>query len=309
MVGSHSVIVARGVRKEYRGGVVALDNLNLQVEPGEIFGFLGPNGAGKTTLIKLVLGFIRPTTGEVALFDTHNDPATRARIGYLPERLSIPGFLTGREFLRYHGQLRRITGPELERRIETVLERVEMSDAADRRAQTYSKGMAQRIGLAQALLAKPDALLLDEPTSGMDPIGVQQIRQIMVEERTRGVTIFFNSHQLLEVEKTCDRVAILNRGRVVAQGRSEDLSSANGVVFELEQVSDAVRSMITGLDAGARFQGNRVEATIPDAEQERLLPARLVEAGARIIQYSRRRESLEEIFHRLVADAGPGAGR
>ena len=176
-------------------------------------------------------------------------------------------------------------------------------------ALTYSKGMAQRIGLAQALLAKPDALLLDEPTSGMDPIGVQQIRQIMVEERTRGVTIFFNSHQLLEVEKTCDRVAILNRGRVVAQGRSEDLSSANGVVFELEQVSDAVRSMITGLDAGARFQGNRVEATIPDAEQERLLPARLVEAGARIIQYSRRRESLEEIFHRLVADAGPGAGR
>ncbi len=232
-----SVIECAALSKSY-GSHPAIRDLALEVAAGEIFGFLGPNGAGKTTFIKILLDFIPADGGQLRILGSAPRDLDRARIGYLPERISIHPFLTGREFLRYQGQLIGLRGDDLKQRVSTALERVQMSDAADRRVADYSKGMTQRVGLAAALLGEPELLLLDEPASGLDPIGMATIREIMLAERRRGATVFFNSHQLLEVEKTCDRVAILNQGRLAAQGRSTVLSSRLGV--QLDVFGDAV---------------------------------------------------------------------
>ncbi len=302
------VIECEALSKSY-GAHPALRDLSLGVERGEIFGFLGPNGAGKTTFIKILLSFIAPGPGEIRILGSHPAELDRTRIGYLPERINIHPFLTGREFLRFQGRLIELSGKDLESRIERVLERVEMTEAADRRIGDYSKGMTQRVGLAQALLGEPELLLLDEPASGLDPLGIARIREIMLEERERGATVFFNSHQLLEVEKTCDRVAILNRGRLAAQGKSGQLSSRQGVHLEVDGAAGDVAKVVElarGIDPSADVQqdGARIELSIPDSEQERLFPARVVETGARIVRYARQLESLEDVFQRLVGANG-----
>ncbi|MCR9143481.1 MAG: ABC transporter ATP-binding protein [bacterium] len=301
------VIESESLSKSY-GSHPALRDLDLSVDRGQIFGFLGPNGAGKTTFIKILLDFIAPSGGEIRILGARPGELDRTRIGYLPERINIHPFLSGREFLRYQGQLIGLGGQDLEDRIHRVLERVEMSEAGDRRIGDYSKGMTQRVGLAAALIGEPELLLLDEPASGLDPLGIARIREIMLAERERGATVFFNSHQLLEVEKTCDRVAILNRGRVAAQGKSTDLSSRQGVHLECDGPAEAlaaVEKLARSLDGAAEVQqgGARVELSIPDPEQERVFPAKVVETGARIVKYARRLESLEDVFQRLVGGA------
>lgn len=307
---STAVIESQGLSKFY-GKLPALQNLELQVGTGEIFGFLGPNGAGKTTFIKILLAFIRPSGGSIRILGNAPEQLDRARIGYLPERVSIQPFLTGREFLHYQGRLLGLNGADLSARVQRCLERVELSEAADRRVSTYSKGMIQRVGLAQAILGEPELLLLDEPASGLDPIGIARIREIMLEERKRGATIFFNSHQLLEVEKTCDRVAILNRGRLAAQGKSSELSSRQGVSLEVSAANSELDELVRRYDATATSEstasgGTRFELSIKDEEEERRFPARVVETGARIEKYARHAESLEEIFHRLVSAGNAG---
>jgi len=203
--------------------VAALDRLNLSVPVGQVFGFLGPNGAGKTTTMHVLLGFISATSGEARIFGTDvRESIARQRIGYLQEHPDTYRFLTGRELLSMTGRLFRITGNQLRGRIDEILDQVGMKDAADRRIATYSRGMMQRICLAQALINDPDLVILDEPTSGLDPIGRMEIRKIITDLRNRGKTVFFSSHELSEVELVCDHLAILSKGHLVAQGpRSE----------------------------------------------------------------------------------------
>jgi len=216
-----------GVRfRSRQNEVVALDNLSVAVPAGRIFGFLGPNGAGKTTAIHVLLGFQQATSGSAAVFGCDvREPIARQRIGYLPEHPDVYRFLSGREMLRFAGKLCGLSGSALEQRTRAVLQEVDLTEAADRRIATYSRGMRQRICLAQALIHDPDLLILDEPTGGLDPIGRLLIRRIISDWRSRGKTVFFSSHELSEVELVCDRVCILARGRVVAQGVPHELAA------------------------------------------------------------------------------------
>jgi ABC-2 type transport system ATP-binding protein len=211
--------------REWKQGVKqAVRNLNLSVHEGEVFGFLGPNGAGKTTTMNVLLGFTNATTGDAFLFGTSvREPIARQRIGYLPELTYYYKFLTAEELLRFYARLFRIPKAEADRRIDQVLKLVELDSARKRPIKTYSKGMQQRVGLAQALINNPDLLILDEPTSGLDPIGRMKVREIIQRLRDEGKTIFFSSHELGEVETVCDRVAILHQGELKAEGRVKDL--------------------------------------------------------------------------------------
>lgn len=202
----------------------ALDDVSLTVEAGCVFGFLGPNGAGKTTAMHALLGFIRPTAGRALIFgEDVAKSIARRRIGYLPEYPETYRFLSGRELLSFAGRLFQMRGSALRKRVNALLEQVGMADAADRRIATYSRGMLQRIGLAQALVNDPDLVILDEPTGGFDPIGRIAIRSLVAGLRAQGKTVFFSSHELSEVELTCDQIAIIARGRIVARGTVEQV--------------------------------------------------------------------------------------
>jgi ABC-2 type transport system ATP-binding protein len=206
------------------GAVTALDGLDLSVPAGQVFGFLGPNGAGKTTTMHVLLGFIRATAGSARLFGQDvRESIARRRIGYLQEHPDTYRFLTGRELLRLTGRLFLLRGEDLRRRIDRTIEQVGIGQAVDRRIGTYSRGMLQRICLAQALINDPDLVILDEPTGGLDPIGRLAVRDLIADLRKQGKTVFFSSHELSEVELVCDHVAILRRGRVAAEGRAADL--------------------------------------------------------------------------------------
>ena len=210
--------------------VQALDAVDLQVTPGETFGLLGPNGAGKTTLIKILLDIVRPTRGEAALFNIPvQKPHARKRIGYLPENHRFPDFLTAGQVLDLYGQMARVPESERRQRIPPLLETVRMTPWEDVKIKKFSKGMMQRLGLAQALITDADLILLDEPTDGVDPVGRREIRDLLVELRDRGKTIFLNSHLLSEVEQVCTRVAILNQGRLVREGSIEALTASEPV--------------------------------------------------------------------------------
>jgi len=209
------IIETHELRKQF-GPTVAVSDLSLDVSAGEIFGFLGPNGAGKTTSIKMLLALVEPTsgTGQV-LGEPLGHRAARARIGFLPEHFRFHDTLTATELLRFHGRLYGLQGALLDARVDRLLARVDLVDAADRPLRGYSKGMLQRAGLAQALVHDPQLVFLDEPTSGLDPLGRLLVRDILGELRSRGVSVFLNSHLLGEVETTCDRVAFVKQGRVV----------------------------------------------------------------------------------------------
>ncbi|PYJ55789.1 MAG: ABC transporter [Verrucomicrobia bacterium] len=202
----------------------AVHNLNLSVHQGEAFGFLGPNGAGKTTTMNVLLGFTNATSGDAYIFGANvREPIARQRIGYLPELTYYYRFLTAEELLRFYAKIFNIPKPETEKRIDAVLKLVELAHARKRLIKTYSKGMQQRVGLAQALINNPDLLILDEPTSGLDPIGRMKVREIIQRLKHEGKTVFFSSHELGEVETICDRVAILHKGELKAEGRVKDL--------------------------------------------------------------------------------------
>ncbi|MCK5849746.1 MAG: ABC transporter ATP-binding protein [Kiritimatiellae bacterium] len=206
------------------GIVHALDHINLTVPQGQVFGFLGPNGAGKTTAMHVLLGFLPPTSGKAMLLGCDvRQSIARQKIGYLPERPDIYPFLTGREYLSMTGRLFLIRGQKLKTQIESTLDLVGMKESASRRISTYSRGMMQRICFAQAIINDPDLIILDEPTSGLDPIGKRDIRNIIASLKDRGKTVFFSSHELSEVELVCDHIAVLSRGRIVANGKSSNL--------------------------------------------------------------------------------------
>ena len=218
------------LRKEFglgwfRGRVLALEGLEMEVKKGEVFGLLGPNGSGKSTAMKMILGLLRPTSGsaEVCGFRA-GTIAARRQIGFLPENPYFPIFLSGAELVRYYGRLSGLGGAGLEKRVKELLELVRLGgEAGQRPLRTYSKGMLQRAGLAGALVGDPEILMLDEPTAGVDPAGSREIRDLMLELKTRGKTVIFSSHLLEQVEDVADRVIILHRGKKLREGRLEDL--------------------------------------------------------------------------------------
>jgi ABC-2 type transport system ATP-binding protein len=202
----------------------AVRGLNLSIFPGEVFGFLGPNGAGKTTTMNVLLGFVPPTSGNAYLFGVNvREPIARQRIGYLPELTYYYKFLTAEEILRFYAKIFGLSRKVANERIDSILKLVELEHARTRPIKTYSKGMQQRVGLAQALINNPDLLILDEPTSGLDPIGRMKVREIIQRLKNEGKTVFFSSHELGEVETVCDRVAILGSGQLKAEGKVADL--------------------------------------------------------------------------------------
>jgi ABC-2 type transport system ATP-binding protein len=230
IVAAPAVIKVENLRVEYPGrGIgseptVAVKGLNLQVRQGEVFGFLGPNGAGKTSTMQVLLGFREPSGGTAYLMDVEVRKAiARQRIGYLPELTYYYRFLTAEELLRFYARIFQIPKAETEKRIDQLLKLVEMEHARKRPIRTYSKGMQQRVGLAQALINNPDLLLLDEPTSGLDPLGRMKVREIIQRLKDEGKTVFFSSHELGEVETICDRVAIMHKGELKVEGHVADL--------------------------------------------------------------------------------------
>ena len=203
---------------------VALQGLDLTVQAGEVFGFLGPNGAGKTTTMNVMLGFVQPTSGTASLFGVDvREPVARQRIGYLPELTYYYKFLNAEEILRFYAKIFSIPPAETEKRIDSLLKLVELEHARKRPLKSYSKGMQQRVGLAQALINNPDLLILDEPTSGLDPLGRMKVREIIQRLKNEGKTVFFSSHEMGEVETVCDRVGIVHQGELKVQGRVADL--------------------------------------------------------------------------------------
>ncbi|HUA67384.1 MAG TPA: ABC transporter ATP-binding protein [Candidatus Saccharimonadales bacterium] len=220
----------RGLKLEIKP---ALKGLNLSVHAGEIFGFLGPNGAGKTTTINVLLGFIPPTSGAAYLFGIDvRQPIARQRIGYLPEMTYYYKFLTAEELLRFYSRIFGLPSREADQRIDQLLKLVELDAARKRLIKTYSKGMQQRVGIAQALINDPDLLILDEPTSGLDPLGRMKVREIIQRLKNEGKTVFFSSHELGEVETICDRVAIINQGELKVLGQVGELVAQHGANLE-----------------------------------------------------------------------------
>jgi len=236
-----TIIELRDLRVEYRpqsrGQLpkVAVNNLNLRVQAGQVFGFLGPNGAGKTTTMNVLLGFVQPTSGIASLFGVDvRQPIARQRIGYLPELTYYYKFLTAEELLRFYAKIFGLSREETDRRIEALIRLVELEPARKRPIKTYSKGMQQRVGLAQALINNPDLLILDEPTSGLDPLGRMKVREIIQRLKNEGKTVFFSSHELGEVETVCDRVAIVHQGQLKMEGSVSDLTAKHQA--NLEQI-------------------------------------------------------------------------
>jgi ABC-2 type transport system ATP-binding protein len=273
---------AEGLEKRY-GSTTALGGVDLELEQGELVGLLGPNGAGKSTLVKIVCGLVRPSAGSAEVCGAPaGSKAARSSLGYLAELFRFPGWSRADEVLELHQRLAGSRGGPAER-VE-LLELVGLADARERRVETMSKGMQQRLGIAQALVGSPKLLLLDEPTSALDPVGRRAVRELLEELRARGVAVLLNSHLLSEVELVCDRVVILDRGRVAAAGTPHDLTRPRGV--EIETAAGLRRFPDAGRDDAPR------------------LVAELVAAGERIYEVRVLRSDLEDVYLDLVGDRG-----
>lgn len=309
-----AAIETRELRKVYRGRAV-VDGLSLTVGEGEVFGFLGPNGAGKSTTVKMLLGLVHPSGGELqVLGGSPADPGVRARLGFLPEQFRFQTWMTGEEFLRFHGRLAGLSRAEVSARVPEVLETVGLGGRGRETLGGYSKGMLQRVGLAGAILARPRLVFLDEPTSALDPIGRVEVREIIERLRAEGVAVFLNSHLLSEVEQVCDRVAFVKAGRVLRQGSLRELM---GGVLPVDLRVDHLTPGL--LPALARLGELRhTDANTPGRvgielwlEREDTLPA-LADAvhvhGARLYALTPRRPDLETMFLELIEDT-PEAAR
>ena len=267
--------VSRRFRRLFRSReVLAVDALSLEIRPGEIYGLLGPNGSGKTTTLQMLLGLLDPSSGSIRLFGSPpRDPAARRRVGYLPEEFSGQQHLTGEETLRFYGSFFGIERRELRRRVEHWLRELDLWEHRDRRVREYSKGMKRRIGLAQCLLHEPDLVVLDEPTNGLDPLGIRKVKLLLESLRDRGAAVLISSHILPEIQDVCGRVAILDRGRKLVEGPLEALLVRSGTHRIV------------------------VEGAAPSEEQVR---GALASLGLRVQEMRPERATLEEVFIRLV---------
>jgi ABC-2 type transport system ATP-binding protein len=294
-------------RRSYR----ALDSLTLDISTGEVFGFLGPNGAGKTTTLKLLMQLIFPTSGRAEILGRPvGDIATRRRIGYLPENPSFYDYLTAEELLGYFGDLFGYSGAERRKRVSTLLDRVGIG--AERRLQLrkFSKGMLQRVGIAQALLNDPEVIFLDEPMSGLDPMGRRDVRQLILELRDQGRTVFFSSHILSDAEALCRRVGVVARGRLAASGTLADILAFQVHGWELV-MSGVSPDMMSRLESAVRrateISPGRYSLELSlDQPPDRIL-AELTAAGASLVSLNPMRDTLEDFFMKRVAEMGAGA--
>ncbi|HEY3344777.1 MAG TPA: ABC transporter ATP-binding protein [Anaerolineaceae bacterium] len=294
------------LRKEY-GDRAAVKGLTLQVLRGEVFGFLGPNGAGKTTSIKMLLGLTKPTSGSAELLGAPmGDRGVLGQIGFLPEHFRFQDWLTAREFLELHGQLYGMERRLLAVRIGELLERVGLAEFHQKQLRTFSKGMLQRIGLAQALLNHPALVFLDEPTSGLDPVGRRLVRDIIHELRKEGTSVFLNSHLLSEIEVTCDRVAIIRNGEVIRLLEMSALEQDQAsVTIRADGITPAICSGLSAWGQDIRADGNHLTLSVPNETAMPEITRFLVAQGAAVYQITPQRMSLEELFIETVGkDAG-----
>jgi ABC-2 type transport system ATP-binding protein len=290
-----------GVHKRY-GRQVALDDVTLRVEPGEVFGFLGPNGAGKTTAVKILTGLVHASAGEARVLGRPaGEPAARRRIGYLPEHFRFQDWAAGTALLDFHGRLAGVPAAQRPARVAEVLELVGLAGRGGQRIRTYSKGMSQRIGLAQALIGRPELVLLDEPTSALDPVGRREVRDLIGGLRAQGVTVFLNSHLLSEVELVCDRVAVIDRGRVVRSGRLADLvGSATALRVVVDRVDPPLLEALGRYGRVRSVEGGSLTLLVDDVEVAAAVADCTVRAGYRLFQLVPVQRSLEEAFLGLV---------
>lgn len=295
------------LRKEY-GRKIALHGLDLTVQPGEVFGFLGPNGAGKTTTVKILLGLVRSTSGQASLFGRPaGDAEARQRIGYLPENFRFHDWLTGAGLLEFHARLAGVSATERRARIPKVLDLVGLAGRGNDRISSYSKGMTQRIGLAQAIIHEPDVVLLDEPTSALDPVGRREVRDMIRSLQARGMTVFLNSHLLSEIEMVCDRVAIVDRGRVVRSGRLIDLiGGVPEVRVTVDRVDPGLLELLAAHGSITQVQDCTITLGVSDLEVAPKLADGLVRGGYRVYALVPSHQSLEDLFLSLVQSTSEG---
>jgi len=303
--------LSKRYRTTHRTDRAALLGLTLEVPPGEIYGFLGPNGAGKTTTIKLLLGLIRPTGGRgTVLGHPLGTVEARRRVGFLPESPYFYEYLRGDELLHYYGALFGLADRVRRERVESLLRLVGLWDQRRLAVRKYSRGMLQRLGLAQALINDPDLVILDEPAGGLDPIGRREMRDILLGLRERGKTVFLSSHILAEVETVCDRVAILNRGDLVAVGRiGELLAGSREMELTVQGANGSLGGHIAAIP-GATIHHGTDATVIVVPEQRYIYPIidLVRETGGHIVSLGAKRERLEDLFVKLVG-AGAPTGR
>ena len=302
--GSDLAIETTHLRKEF-GRKVAVQDLTLQVPRGEVFGFLGPNGAGKTTAVKMLMGLVHPTSGSASLLGLHpDDLRAKAKVGFLPELFRFHEWLTAEEFLDFHGQLYGMSKERRLKRVPEVLELVGLRGEAKYRLGTFSKGMQQRIGIGQAILNDPEVVLLDEPTSALDPIGRRDVRDLIHLLKSEGRTVFLNSHLLSEVELVCDRVAIIDRGKVIATGQLQDLLAAGREIeVEAGDVSPEAVQALERLTQFVELSDGHIRMTVAGRESIPLVAEILVQHGARIYSLNRH-GSLEDLFIHVIEQEG-----
>ena len=284
------------------GAVKAVQDLSLEVQQGEVFGFLGPNGAGKTTTLRVLLGLLFPTSGTARLLDIPvTDPRSRARVGYLPETPSIKRFLTAEEYLTYSAKLAGVDG--LPEKVATLLATVGLAEARKRRVGEFSKGMLQRLGLAQALISDPDLLILDEPTAGLDPIAHKEIRDLILAQKGKGKTVFLSSHLLSDVERTCDRIAILNQGRLQKLGRIQDLAEVRErLKLTVSEVTDPLLSSLRQLSPALTVDRNILYLDTQGRDLSEEVIKHVKASGVKLLSMEVERESLEDLFYRTVKE-------
>jgi ABC-2 type transport system ATP-binding protein len=312
-VTTETILEVSDLHKTFRIGflrkrIEAVRGVSFNVRHGEIFGLIGPNGAGKTTTIKMMLQLIYPDRGGVTIFGTPTgDPAARQRLGYLPENPYIYSYLKPLEFLDLCGRLTHLDRRKRAARSHALLEKLGLAHAVDRPVGRFSKGMMQRLGICQALLHEPELLILDEPFSGLDPIGRKDIRDILFEQRLQGKTLLFTSHVLSDVEMLCDRVAIVQRGKLSAYGTLDELlrPEVRRVEIELADVNASLRGELEALATSVRDLHQRVVVVVEGDTKVPTVLELAAERGARVLSVIPHRETLEDLFVRNAVDLGP----
>lgn len=303
-----------GLEKTYMVGFwrkrpkLALKPLHLTVEDGEVLGFLGPNGAGKTTTLRMLMGLVFPTAGEAKILGMDvNDPGVKAKIGFLPEQPYFYDYLTARELLAYYGRLSGVPAKEISKRADAMLARVGLRDSADVQLRKFSKGMLQRVGIAQAILHDPQVVFFDEPMSGLDPMGRREVRDLMAELKKEGKTVFFSTHILSDAEALCDRVAVIHQGELRGVGAVAELTSSVQGKVELVWQGKSVPASMKTLNAECQITGDTVRAVIPEENQDLAIDA-LRRDKLRLISVVPVRATLEEYFVERLKRAETSVG-
>lgn len=311
-----TLLEVSGLRKLYRSSfgkakIIALDGIDFQVKEGELFGLLGPNGAGKTTTVKILLGLTHATAGSASVCGLPvRDPESRRRVGYLPEGHKIPNYLTARQALSIFGRMSGMSSADIAKRVTLLLDQVRMTQWADVRIKKFSKGMTQRLGLACAMVHAPQVLLLDEPTDGVDPVGRREIRDILRAEADRGTAVLLNSHLLSEIERTCDRVAVLRDGKVAAFGTVKDLTQKSATYkMVASPVDESLVASFRETGAGVERVNGHMVLSVADVQHLNALVDQLRARGGVLSELTPVRETLEDVFVDLVrAEEGVSVG-